>query len=1236
MGEQKSPNDSRKLLKLISISFKEASLDSPSFRASVNFYHLQVESIEAWIENASKFLENRFLPALEDFKQISDTLFAQALPPRDYLYNGVVENQLYTPELLDKFHKSLRTLSDDILNIIKGDPESYLSVLMEMMNVAIEPYKEIRKGFDYYQSKHDALLAKYQSIKISSSNVEPSSIREDAFQLFEVRKSYLQASLDLTWEISKMQENLDGLMIKVVGSLIRKGFKKVFTNKDSGPDDILKAYTMHQRWCEEMSKNNAVISKDIQRAKEQIQAYSIEQLAPSRELNDYNVRSINQATFRAEHKAESPQLPEKSGWLYMKTFVGKPSRQIWVRRWCFLKKSVFGMLLLSPSKTSVEETDKFGVLLTSVRYDPDEERKFCFEVKIVGHDPDRPSSRDSSSENITLVFQAETLSDLKCWLKVFDDAKRRVLSLESKEQEYEMAFSRFPPIFFEFACSSTTSIDKLVTTSGSNGTYGKSLLQLIEAAFSESGNIILPDDSPFDLPMLKAPVTTKLTKLSIISSYFIENDGIPSAIMANFWGSVDWSGFCFSAENNKKANKNKNSLGRKSKNSSPNPDLEDSTLVNWNPIDYPDYYPKKLRNDDIQFRTLFFSATSQNRTESNRDILLMRFSCTWSPNTKQGFSGLCFVTLRHMYFYMNSMGFICLLRRSLNEIVSIESSELEKEKTDGLLKLYDMQGLSMRTMIFFEDANLIASKMRALLDNSTEKHSKSEEEMLSIFTKIEKEYELRKKVTAKTDKIQEPTDPEKFSNIFWKMNDTVNTLRQRQQSFQPKYSAVFKANFNIPCRALVHVMFGDRSNTFPKAFLLADRSGLDNSMTAWHTTKKDEIAEVARKIRYKLSSTKIHTSINGHTDAKEYKKKYLDVVQIFRKSKENFYYEVDQRTGFFDIPFAALFKLESKYIIMAQHEKEEKSRKQVEYIWGNSSLYMYYNVVFVDSNTKERLEKLSYFDRVVKRFVLHLCYYESMLTRSVLQQYLGEIGRHGKIIKAIRICGQLGVVEDDKADNPVEIATNANIVKFSRSLLFRFLMRWSLLYLVNTIFMVIRILFHMLHTITGSVLMLNRTILLALILSIIVNLSLTGKTALSYWSVRRAESMFKGYVDGGHKPLERAVYIKDLDLLSDSLANNNDVCFQKFLQSSDRVETKYRKTRHEIAVRRNEVLVELKILASMEKELVHGDYMSFLLEEIDHCTAASHDFPDVWDNDTKLQEYCDKVHSEYENAERLL
>ena len=131
----------------------------------------------------------------------------------------------------------------------------------------------------------------------------------------------------------------------------------------------------------------------------------------------------------------------------MKTWTEKSSKPIWVHRWAFIKNGVFGLLVVSPSQTFVQETDKIGILLCNVRYAPNEDRRFCFEIR---------------TNDFTAVFQAESLVELKSWLKVFENENLEFL-VPKQAMAIQYRIRKISPIISEFSSTVDTVIDQQLT-----------------------------------------------------------------------------------------------------------------------------------------------------------------------------------------------------------------------------------------------------------------------------------------------------------------------------------------------------------------------------------------------------------------------------------------------------------------------------------------------------------------------------------------------------------------------------------------------------------------------------------------------------------------------------------------------------------------------------------------------------------------------------------------------------
>ena len=136
-------------------------------------------------------------------------------------------------------------------------------------------------------------------------------------------------------------------------------------------------------WSCEMEVGEKGFKRELLNARKQIEDNAEIAMRPSRELEDYSVASTS--VFPSVNNLQAPGAAgaakaEKQGWLNLRTLTGKPSRTVWVRRWFFVKNGIFGWLVQGSRSGGVEESERIGVLLCSVRQAVSEDRRFCFEV----------------------------------------------------------------------------------------------------------------------------------------------------------------------------------------------------------------------------------------------------------------------------------------------------------------------------------------------------------------------------------------------------------------------------------------------------------------------------------------------------------------------------------------------------------------------------------------------------------------------------------------------------------------------------------------------------------------------------------------------------------------------------------------------------------------------------------------------------------------------------------------
>lgn len=1206
----------KRQLRLISVAFKEASIDSPSFRASVNFFQTRVDALEDWVEKTVDFFDQKYKVSFEDFQRAKETLLSQLLPSPVLLSNGFVSNQSFTPQLVDSFNKDYYDFSVKLLKIVKGDDSSHSTALLELMTNAVEPYRNVRKNFDIYQGKYDSMLASYQAIKVSSTSLEPSSIKNDALELFEVQKSYLKASLDLISAISVVKLSLDKFIYESMKVL---KCKSILATKDSGKkidlspcmNDYLDSYSI---WVENSIEGSKVLNSDIIHAKKQAYGYTLKRITPSNDTSDHNIRSLHSSKLISKDTEAPSKSPEKFGWLYMKTQVGKPSREIWVRRWCFLKNAVFGMFLLSPSKTYVEETDKFGVFLTNVRYDPEEDRKFCFEVKIFGNRV--TDLHGNISRDITLVFQTSNFRDLKSWLNAFELTKKYVMNLQHNSLEYELAFKRFSPKYFEFASSTTTSIDQLITTFDKET---ESLYDTLNCSLSEYDILTLGEEKVFQFQMPTTPISTKMTQLAILSNFLTKGSWFPNAVLANVWGTTDWSEYTILPSKGKKPSSLLTNDGKRLP-------IRNSTV-------YPHYYSNELKVLDLQFKSLVFSP-DQRLEKLPEELLLFKFEAFWCPNKRQKFSATCFCTKDYIYCYMNSMEFICLTNINLADIISVETDKTSKKT----LKFYDASGLQMKAIILFTDYKLIASKLQCLLENKASKNPNGNEEILVKLEQMEKDFQEKKQEESNKAEKEENSNNKAMNSIskmigshvtFWEMPDDASSLLNRLKKLQTEYTTTYDHEYEISSKGLVHILFGDKSGAFPKCLFLAKKNTKENIKSFWHKEKdaKDRL-QLVRKIPFRLDMT--DNFLNTGKYLRDRESKPIFVTQRIVDIVENKYYEIDLDPIFIKVPFCHLLRISVKFVISESYDTDNHLEIKLNLTANSSLLHVLYKLEYIDSRTGEVVKKLSLAEMVCQNWVLKFTYSEFLLIRKVIRYYLERIGKHGKVIKAVKLCGILGVSNSkneeptgDKSDKFEKSEKIQYDIKYSCTILFLIFIKLMVYRITNLTFVFFRILIGILLLFAEKFSHINRKMVIGLLASIMFSVFLSGRASVSYWSVKRAEKIFQDRLGSDKFTMKRAIYISDSDLLTNQLSVTPDSpIFEKFSDGSFTKDCQYRETRKELAMRRNELLIELRILQDMEKQLVQGDYKKFLSDEIDKCSMVSIEMADLWSNDTQLQKYC--------------
>lgn len=1213
----------------ITASLNEASIDSPSFRAYINTYHTKVVELEDWIKAYGQFNGEKIHEASEQFKASKRKLAANILPPPSILSNGFAANQTYSSTIAQQFNKDYDKFLKKIFNVLFSAGIKYDTLVEQLYKETIEPYNLKRRNFEFYQSKLDKTLTMSQGLPNNDENMQPLFLKEENEQIYEIKKSYLDASLTLIRTISNVQLDIDKFVIEIIDLINKQNefpVKESMGNINLAPE-MEKYATDYADWVRVVNKYAVLLFQHLKQAHAFIYSQVLKSIKPSNDEKDYIAKNDFYSLSDADCFKVVAQ--REAGWLYMKTFVGEDNREVWVKRWCFISDLIFGIFLLSPEKTGVEETDKFGMGLITVSNLQNASQRFTFEVKIKG--------AGTKGDDLFLNFQAENLFELKKWIQAFKKSKQKYLSLKEDKEDVAFAEKRYSPRFLEFASSTTTVVDQQLVSFSKKETT--SLIENLKSTLKSNQIESLIEQRSFDFKTCSAPISTKFTPLALLAGSFINKNNFYDAIQANIWGVniLNQNGGVFLKEGEKD-----------------NADFTSDV--------YPKNYSNALKVSNIQFKTIFESINYHDQEGILKYIdepLLFKFSAIWSANKTQKFASVFHVTQNYLYVYMNFVGFAHLSRHSFKTHVSVEYDENVK----NFIKLYSSSNYYLKFFVCFDNNKAVATKLQHLVELAHDDTKSNTEKILDKFKVIDNLYKEQEDFERTAFKKEGGLETEySLGKTFWDMSSSSRKLTTRTNEIKKYYSKTYTKAYNISSKGLCHIMFGDHSNVFPDCLFFADKENNYNTNWYWKKeTDKNGNVQLVRNIQFKLNRTDGFLSDSLSE---------LSATQRIIGMVENRYYEIDQDPLILKIPFCHKLKIGSKFIITACPDPENASQVKLQLLPEKSILHVNYKWEFLDT------QSLNIIERLVESFALRVSEMEASLFRRAIHYYLDKIGSHGKTVRAIQLGGLLGVVSNDEdkskditddnvtkalnmldddsisssevlSQNNVEesIKTNMNKkatydIKYTYTILFRALLKIVMFRVLGAIFTLIRVIIMIVDSIKNIWSEVNKTILVGLIISLFVNIFLFGRSSVAYWSVMKANSIFDQILRGGSKNgpvMERALYIKDVDLLQDFLVGPEHAnIFQKFSEDMGISNNKFRESRKDLAIKRNELLVELRILQNMEKELVHGDYKKFLIKEIEKCRQTAGEYPIVWQEDKVIQKYCNDCSNELEKIGKQL
>ncbi|KAF9920933.1 SNF1-interacting protein [Linnemannia zychae] len=269
------------MIPVANITLEDALLDNPNFRANIRLFEGQVFFIESWLVALQKSV-NQFT---EEWKRSQYTIPAMKLVGGAFRTTVALKHQ-YITEVNDQVVKPLE-------DFLKND---------------LKEFKEAKKTFDKALEKYESTLAKYNG---QNRQKEPSALREEAFQLYDTRKAYIQAAMSCSLLCIKFQDSLDQLILGVFLDLLATQHDYFSGNADHFGSMALQVLQL-KTYMKEHKQASAVAIQELEQNKERYTADAIEYWKPSRSLKSYSsITSTPKPTIG--HAAIGPALAAQIG-----------------------------------------------------------------------------------------------------------------------------------------------------------------------------------------------------------------------------------------------------------------------------------------------------------------------------------------------------------------------------------------------------------------------------------------------------------------------------------------------------------------------------------------------------------------------------------------------------------------------------------------------------------------------------------------------------------------------------------------------------------------------------------------------------------------------------------------------------------------------------------------------------------------------------------------------------------
>lgn len=634
---------------------------------------------------------------------------------------------------------------------------------------------------------------------------------------------------------------------------------------------------------------------------------------------------------------------------------------------------------------------------------------------------------------------------------------------------------------------------------------------------------------------------------------------------------------------------------------------------------FPNSYPLQLKTQDAQFRLLFPGVKREER-------LVLVFRATWNPNDQQEFPGRAYVTSNEIYFYSHHLGLVLATRvafSNIDEVTAAPGKEcdflflhLKEPKSEG-----GSTRITMKT--FLEPLGLLQRRLDFLVRNSVADEPRNLENIIKLLIKMEQEgperspsmeswddfspivpapdSPMNRRGRSMTTSFTDYKAPIRIDKPLGQGSGSTNTLNKDVSKFKlPGQPVNYTPPGNLPLavekffdvspKALFHLLFGDKSAVWQL---------LQHERRAEHLKQGPWINMGEGRLRRDFDFVVPTSDILGRSHLAEVRD-----YQIVDVNNDHLCYVVTDKRTAWHLPFRRSYRLVSKIVIT--HVAK-----------GKSKLAIFTKV--------EWLKKPWFVGNVIERYAMDDLTLDALDLVDLVFDQVRRLGPHTRTKKAVQIFGQLGQsteviqLQVDRSALSLELRRAPtprslfDIVRQDAESGFKSILAMVCQGVVG--------LMKWAHKICTA----HTLILVLLGLSVLFNSFHSYRDTYSWWHERNAGKFMARIGVTPNNIMSKAVYIQDLDEL---LSKNGDLpspesstCYSVFhdehqlddldapvlsISSNTALTTRssahrLQRARQRLAGYRHDLLVAMRVVNSIEKEVLQTEWEQWVTTENRRC-----------------------------------